>query len=261
MPTVARALCVALCAVVVTFAAADGPADVVIRGIAVVDVVAGRVVPSQDIVIRGPRVVSVEPAGPSVPAAKTLIEGRGKFVMPGLIAAPVRLAAADRDRAQALLASGVTAVRDVGADAQLVEQWRRDLDDGRLWSPRVVAACGSAPANATPFRADAVHDELAGLVATGTHTPAQALRAVTFDRARAWCLEGLGAVAAGGVADLVVLDANPLDDIRHTRAIDAVIFRGGVLSYAHLQLLRRSALPTPTPPRPGAPRRGVRQGF
>ena len=101
----------------------------------------------------------------------------------------------------------------------------------------------------SPDRPGAIHDELVRLATSADRTPAQALRAVTLDRARTLCLDGLGAIAAGAPADLVVLAANPLDDIRHTRAIDAVVFRGEVFTQAHVTQLRRGALPAPTPPR------------
>ncbi len=41
-------------------------------------------------------------------------------------------------------------------------------------------------------------------------------------------------MAAGKVADLVLLDANPLDDIRNTRKISAVVFNGRLLYRAEL---------------------------
>ena len=61
------------------------------------------------------------------------------------------------------------------------------------------------------------------------------------------CLDGVGEIAAGQTADLVVLTADPLQDIRHTREIDAVVFRGEVLTQAHIRMLRRGTLPLPTP--------------
>ena len=71
-----------------------------------------------------------------------------------------------------------------------------------------------------------VHRELEHLVRAGL-TPAQALQAATVtpalyaDRAH-----DHGAIDAGRVADIVLLDADPLQDIRNTRRIHAVVFGG-----------------------------------
>jgi imidazolonepropionase-like amidohydrolase len=74
----------------------------------------------------------------------------------------------------------------------------------------------------------ALHQELELLVASGL-TPAAALRAATIDNARALKQQDrLGSVAAGKLADLVVLTADPTADIRNTRAIEVVV-RGGLV--------------------------------
>jgi imidazolonepropionase-like amidohydrolase len=70
-----------------------------------------------------------------------------------------------------------------------------------------------------------VHDELELFVAAGL-TPADALRAATVNPASMFPSQNTGTVAAGKRADLMLLDANPLDDIRHTRRIRAVVVRG-----------------------------------
>ena len=73
----------------------------------------------------------------------------------------------------------------------------------------------------------AVHDELALLVRAGL-TPSEALRAATVAPARYLAADSLGAIARGRLADLVVLDANPLADIANTRRISAVVAGGRV---------------------------------
>ncbi|WP_412061532.1 amidohydrolase family protein [Rubrivirga sp. IMCC45206] len=73
-----------------------------------------------------------------------------------------------------------------------------------------------------------VHRELEQLVAAGL-SAADALRAATLHPARYAGLERTsGSVAVGKVADLLLLDANPLDDIRHTQRIRAVVFNGNL---------------------------------
>jgi imidazolonepropionase-like amidohydrolase len=77
-----------------------------------------------------------------------------------------------------------------------------------------------------------LHDELVNLVSAG-FTPAEALRAATVDPARYFqATDSLGTVAAGHVADLVLLDANPLADIRNTRQVFAVVLNGQLIDKA-----------------------------
>jgi len=78
---------------------------------------------------------------------------------------------------------------------------------------------------------ESLHDELALLVTAG-YTPAAALRAATLNPAiYLGAQDSLGRVSAGYVADLVVLDADPLTDIRNTRRIVAVVRAGVELAH------------------------------
>lgn len=79
-----------------------------------------------------------------------------------------------------------------------------------------------------------LHDELGLLVQSGL-TPMQALQAATLNPARFMGRENdLGMVDTGKIADLVLLDANPLDDIGNTRKISAVVFGGKFYSRTSL---------------------------
>jgi imidazolonepropionase-like amidohydrolase len=73
------------------------------------------------------------------------------------------------------------------------------------------------------------HVELELMVQAGL-TPMQALKAATGDAAAIMHLDRVGALRPGNWADLLVLRANPLDDIRNTRKIDAVWIAGRKLS-------------------------------
>ncbi len=73
-----------------------------------------------------------------------------------------------------------------------------------------------------------VHRELETIVAAGV-SPADALKAATLSPAVYFGLEReYGSVEAGKVADLLLLEANPLDDIGSTQRIRAVVFNGNM---------------------------------
>jgi imidazolonepropionase-like amidohydrolase len=74
-----------------------------------------------------------------------------------------------------------------------------------------------------------LHRELE-LLETAGLSPAEALRAATLEPAKLMRRDDLGEVKKGATADLVVLTANPLADVRNTRAIDEVIVRGKIFA-------------------------------
>jgi len=96
---------------------------------------------------------------------------------------------------------------------------------GRAHAAGVPIAAGTdAVGGSTPN----LHAELQLLVRAGL-TPLQALRAATLNGALALgAQDSLGTVAAGKLADLVVLAADPARDIRNTQTVVAVV-KGGVM--------------------------------
>lgn len=98
-----------------------------------------------------------------------------------------------------------------------------------------------AGADGIPFVGFGIHDELRLLVEAGL-PPMAALQAATLNAARALGWEKtLGTVQPGKQADLVLLDANPLADIRNTQAIRAVVTRGRLLSRGSLDSMLATA--------------------
>jgi hypothetical protein len=86
-----------------------------------------------------------------------------------------------------------------------------------------------------------LHDELELLVDSGL-TPMEALQTATRNPAMYFgSLAQTGTVQAGKIADLVLLDVDPLLDIRNTRKIDAVIMRGRYYSRQDLDALLAGA--------------------
>ena len=90
-----------------------------------------------------------------------------------------------------------------------------------------------------------LHEELALLVSGGM-APFDALRSATLEPARYFgMLDSLGTIAPGKLADLLLLDANPLQDIRNTRRISAVVANGRLYAGAARQRLLHIASASP----------------
>ena len=88
-----------------------------------------------------------------------------------------------------------------------------------------------------------LHTELEFLVRAGL-SPVEALASATVVPARYFSLEGqMGSIDVGKVADLVLLEANPLDDITNTRRIAGVFSKGERVDVEALIESARAATP------------------
>jgi len=97
---------------------------------------------------------------------------------------------------------------------------------GAMQRAGVPLLAGTDTGNPFCFPGFSLHDELA-LMVIGGLTPVEALRAATLNPAKFLGLDKtLGTIEPGKIADLVLLDADPLADIRNTQRINAVISNG-----------------------------------
>jgi imidazolonepropionase-like amidohydrolase len=109
-----------------------------------------------------------------------------------------------------------------------LERARKSVDAMKRFVRRFHDAGGMviAGTGGVPFNGAGLHDELRLLVEAGL-TPTEALRTATLDAARTFRpRDRAGKVVVGNLADLLVLDADPTDDIRNTARIAAVVLDG-----------------------------------
>ncbi len=112
---------------------------------------------------------------------------------------------------------------------------------GQMQRGGVKILAGTDSAAPYVFPGSSLHEELALLVEAGL-TPMESLQTATRNPAEfLGKLDSQGTIAVGKNADLLLLDANPLDDIRNTHKIRALILRGKLLDRAALDQLFSNA--------------------
>jgi imidazolonepropionase-like amidohydrolase len=136
-----------------------------------------------------------------------------------------------------------------GPDRQKVyEQFhrnaRRDFAEMRAAGVRILAGTDIGVLNIVPGRS--MHDELALLVRDIGMTPHEALQAATVHAAAFMGLDReVGSIATGTQADMILLDANPLDDIAHISRISGVVLRGQYFDRSGLDKILDDVMASP----------------
>jgi len=274
------------------------PPGLAIVDVTLVDVRDGTITPNVTVIVAGGRITAVgQSRATAVGARARRIDGRGKFLIPGLWDMHVR-SDGDATVLNTMLSTGITGVRDMGGDSATLADARRDIDSRAVAGPQILfaahgrsierleflpASCRSRPAACDRRALDVVFE---GLARNGTwlvpaihsyyfsapaqwtsirsgfgdlvtlirlhHVPilagtdwsasleslvdagfstGEVLRAATIGPAVfIGVSDSLGAIDAGKTADLLLLDANPLEDIRNTRRVAAVISRGTLVA-------------------------------
>jgi cytosine/adenosine deaminase-related metal-dependent hydrolase len=114
------------------------PALAIVR-VNVVDVLDGRITPNSTVTIRGQTIASVARNG-APPAGAQVVDGQGKFVIPGLWDMHAHMEMTGESSLQLYVANGVTGIRDMGSALDLILNLRAATASGRTVGPQIVAA-------------------------------------------------------------------------------------------------------------------------
>ncbi len=160
------------------------PKALVFTHVTVIDMTGAPAKSDMTVVINGDRITSIGKTGKvHIPKDARIIDATGKFLIPGLWDMHVHLSFyADTKQSPftafpALIANGVTGVRDLGGNLEQIDKWRKEIADGMLIGPRI-------------FRAGAFVDgpkkmgELRASVTIVVNNPEEARRAVVTQKQR-----------------------------------------------------------------------------
>jgi hypothetical protein len=114
----------------------------------VVDVVEGRILPNRTVTINGDVIEDVTEDG-APPAGARVIDGQGKFLIPGLWDMHSHHQASGAESLELYLANGVVGTRDMGSDLDFILPLRDRVRRGEMSGPDIVAA-GPMLDNAPP---------------------------------------------------------------------------------------------------------------
>jgi imidazolonepropionase-like amidohydrolase len=135
---------------------------------------------------------------------------------------------------------GIELKKQYGDAEDWHSQYRREVEDMRLAHRAGVQMMAGTDVGGTfgLYPGFSLHDELELLVKEVGLTPSEALRSATLHPPAFFDGQSeFGAIEPGKMADLVLLDANPLADIRNTRRIRAVVIGGKVLDRSVLDAM------------------------
>jgi imidazolonepropionase-like amidohydrolase len=130
---------------------------IAIRNVTVVPATGGPSMPASTVLVRADRIAAIGPASRvTIPADARVVDGTGKFLMPGLIDMHVHVSKTRSSALGLFVTNGVTTVRDMGGDYEELRRWRTEIATGKRLGPRIVmpGPILESPANIARMRKD-----------------------------------------------------------------------------------------------------------
>jgi imidazolonepropionase-like amidohydrolase len=119
----------------------------VLNNVTVVDVRTGKLQPDQTVILERNHIYSIGPSkSAKYPRNADSVNCKGGYLIPGLWDMHVHLEFGDwfpdaKDVSLPLfIANGVTSVRDMGSDLDVVQDWRNEIEAGRMIGPRILTS-------------------------------------------------------------------------------------------------------------------------
>jgi imidazolonepropionase-like amidohydrolase len=129
------------------FGAPKNSPTLIIHNVTIVDVSGGALLSHRTVVVRNGKIENITEARVDEGGKSTIhVSGTAKYLIPGLWDMHVHIVFGNwfpqaRDITLPLfIANGITGVRDMGSDLDVLQQWRREIEAGTLMGPRIVMA-------------------------------------------------------------------------------------------------------------------------
>lgn len=108
--------------------------------VTIIEIRTGQLLEDRKVTIVGQRIQSIEPGGDpdQLRPGDVVVNGRGKYLIPGLWDCHVHLSFTTESALPLLIALGITNVRDTGGKLADIEDWRARIADGSLVGPRIM---------------------------------------------------------------------------------------------------------------------------
>jgi len=115
--------------------------ELAITHVTVIDCTGAAPSPNSTVIIGNGHISGVGPSDRvTIPAGVRVIDGSGKFLIPGLWDMHGHLTDATEDAFPLLILNGVTGVRDMGGDLAQIDRWRSEIDRGLRVGPHIIRA-------------------------------------------------------------------------------------------------------------------------
>ena len=146
-----RVFALALLSVMVTSAAfaqaGVSNSTLVFSHVNIVDATGSPLQSDMTVIVQGQRIVGIGKSGKvKAPAGANVIDAHGKYLIPGLWDMHVHTVFGDwlpkneKITLPLFVANGVTGIRDMGGELDVLKQWRSEIAAGKLLGPRMVIA-------------------------------------------------------------------------------------------------------------------------